>query len=87
MPETDGEQGTNWVPLVIVANKCDLKADQRQIGPEEGQKLADEFKCSFTEASARFNTNVLSAFEKLVGEIEKSHNPEQPTGGNKCISM
>ena len=72
---------------MIVGNKCDLKADQRQISPEEGQKLADEFECSFTEASARLNTNVVVAFEKVIGEIEKSHNPEKPTGGSKCNVM
>lgn len=80
-------QGANWVPLVIVGNKSDLKPEQRHVTLEEGQKLADEYKCSFTEASARLNTNVAHAFERMVGEIEKSQDPERPTGGNKCAVM
>ncbi|KAL9102937.1 MAG: hypothetical protein Q9163_001963 [Psora crenata] len=75
--------GTDWVPLVIVGNKCDLKPDQRCVTTAEGQQLAEEYKCSFTEASARLDINVGLAFERMIGEIEKSQNPEQPTGGNK----
>ena len=81
-------QGADWVPLVIVGNKSDLKSEQRQVLTEQGAKLAEDFHCSFTEASARLNTNVLKAFELLIGEIEKSTNPSEPTGGsNKCCVM
>ncbi|KAL9125946.1 MAG: hypothetical protein Q9217_004924 [Psora testacea] len=73
--------GTDWVPMVIVGNKSDLKPDQRHVSVEEGQKLAEEYKCSFTEASARLDRNVGKAFEYMIGEIEKSQNPEQPAGG------
>ncbi len=81
------QQGTDWVPLVIVGNKCDLRPDQRHVSEEEGNKLAAEFKCSFTEASARLNTNVAKAFEQMIGEIEKASNPNEPTGGSKCMVM
>ncbi|KAI4254085.1 MAG: hypothetical protein LQ352_003304 [Teloschistes flavicans] len=64
-------QGAAWVPMMIVGNKSDLKPEQRQVSAEEGQAMADEFKCGFTEASARLNTNVSDAFENMVGEIEK----------------
>ncbi|MCJ1354374.1 MAG: GTP-binding protein [Icmadophila ericetorum] len=79
--------GTDWVPLVIVGNKSDLKTEQRQVPTEEGRKLAEEFNCAFTEASARMNENVSKAFELMIGEVEKSQNPNEPTGGNKCILM
>lgn len=49
--------------------------------------MAEEFKCGFTEASARLNDNVSKAFELMVAEVEKSQNPGQPTGGNKCCMM
>ncbi len=49
--------------------------------------MAEEFKCSFTEASARLNTNVAKAFEQMIGEIEKASNPNEPTGGSKCMVM
>ncbi|KAG8532015.1 uncharacterized protein KY384_003651 [Bacidia gigantensis] len=79
--------GTETAPMAIVANKLDLKPGQRQVSLKEGQELAAEFKCSFTEASARSNINVSTAFEHVIGEIEKSQNPEQPAGGSKCSVM
>lgn len=80
-------QGADWVPLVIVGNKSDLKSEQRQVSLDEGKKLAEEFKCGFTEASARLNENVSKAFEQMIAEVEKSQNPSEPTGGNKCNLM
>ena len=72
---------------MIVGNKSDLRADQRHVPIDDGRKLAEEFNCSFTEASARLNTNVAKAFEMMVAEIEKSQNPGEPTGGSKCCTM
>ena len=65
--------------MIIGGNKSDLRADQRHVPTEDGRKLAQEFNCGFTEASARLNTNVARAFEMMVGEIEKSQNPNEPT--------
>ena len=73
--------------MVIVGNKSDLKTEQRQVLLAQGTKLAEEFDCSFTEASARDNANVSTAFELMVGEIEKSQNPNEPSGGGKCCLM
>ena len=70
-----------------MGNKSDLKAEQRQVSTDEGRKLAEELKCGFTEASARLNENVSKAFEQMIGEIEKSQNPSEPTGGSKCLMM
>lgn len=80
-------QGADYVPLVVVGNKSDLKPEQRQVSLDEGRQLGEEFRCAFTEASARLDYNVGKAFELMIGEIEKSQNPSQPTGGNKCALM
>lgn len=80
-------QGTDWVPIIIVGNKSDLRPEQRQVTTEMGRQLADRFKCGFTEASARYNENVVKSFELMIAEIEKSQNPSEPTGGNKCVVM
>ncbi|KAJ5021445.1 hypothetical protein J3E73DRAFT_199833 [Bipolaris maydis] len=72
-----------WVPLVIVGNKSDLRPEQRQVTPEDGRALAAEFKCAWTEASARYNENVQKAFELMVAEVERSQNPGEPAGGSK----
>ncbi|KAL8952628.1 MAG: hypothetical protein Q9222_001467 [Ikaeria aurantiellina] len=75
-------QGADWVPLMLVGNKSDLRPEQRQVSWEEGRQVADEFHCGFTEASARLNTNVSIAFEHMIAEIEKAQNPAEPTGGS-----
>lgn len=75
------------MPLVIVGNKSDLKAELRHVSADDGQKLAEEFSCSFTEASARNNINVAKAFEQMIAEMEKSQNPSEPPGGSKCSVM
>lgn len=80
-------KGADWVPLVIVGNKSDLKPEQRQVSVEEGRALGEQFNCAFTEASARLDYNVAKAFDLMIGEIEKSQNPSQPTGGSKCDVM
>jgi len=73
---------------VIVGNKSDLRPEQRQVTPEQVKKLADEFKCAYTEASARYNENVSKAFELMIGQIEKAQNPNEPTGdGKPCEIM
>lgn len=79
--------GADWVPLVLVGNKSDLQGEYRQVSAEEGKKLAEEFKCAWIESSARNDINVSSGFELIISEIEKSQNPSEPTGGNKCILM
>ncbi|OKO89721.1 GTP-binding protein rhb1 [Penicillium subrubescens] len=79
--------GADQVPLVIVGNKSDLKGDQRQVTLDEGRQLAEEFSCGFTEASAFLDFNVAKAFDLIIGEIEKSQNPSQPAGNNKCTVM
>lgn len=66
--------GTDWVPIVVVGNKSDLHI-QRQVSVEEGKALAAEWKCSWTEASARHNENVARAFELIISEVEKQENP------------
>ncbi|KAL1641630.1 hypothetical protein SLS58_005905 [Diplodia intermedia] len=79
--------GTEWVPLVIVGNKSDLRPEQRQVTAEQGKALAEEFKCAWTEASARYNENVSRAFDHMIGEIEKSQNPGEAPAGGKCTVM
>ncbi|KAJ5474818.1 Small GTPase superfamilyRas type [Penicillium sp. IBT 31633x] len=80
-------QGADDVPLVIVGNKSDLKPEHRQVTTDDGRQLAEELGCAFTEASAFLDFNVSKAFDLMIGEVEKSQNPSQPTGNNKCTLM
>ncbi|KAK5018285.1 hypothetical protein LTR60_001563 [Cryomyces antarcticus] len=79
--------GADGVPLTIVGNKSDLRPEQRQVKTEDGKALAAEFKCGYTEASARYNENVTKAFELMIAEVEKSQSPTEPTGGSRCVVM
>ena len=56
----------------------------RQVEPEEGKILAEEWNCAWTEASARHNENVAKAFELVIGEVEKQFAPPLEEKG-KCI--
>ncbi|KAK6432389.1 GTP-binding protein [Oleoguttula sp. CCFEE 5521] len=82
------KMGADTVPLFIVANKSDLRPEQRQVSLQDGQKLATTLGCGFTEASARYNENVSRAFEGMVAEVEKGQDAGQPKDGNsKCAVM
>jgi len=70
-----------------VGNKSDLRPEQRQVSAEEGRKLSEKFNCAWTEASARYDENVAKAFELLLGQVEKSQNPDKPQDGGKCAVM
>ncbi|KAI1138946.1 rheb small monomeric GTPase RhbA [Hypoxylon sp. FL0543] len=79
--------GTDWVPIVIVGNKSDLRPEQRQVSQDDGKKLSEEFNCAWTEASARYNENVAKAFELLIAQVEKAQNPNEAADGGKCWIM
>jgi Ras family protein len=79
--------GQEWVPMVIVGNKSDLRPDQRAVTNEDMKKLAAEFKCACTESSARFNENVDKAFELVIAEIEKGQGGTTASEGSKCVTM
>jgi hypothetical protein len=73
---------------MIVGNKSDVDPKKsRKVTPEEGQALGQELKCGWIETSARDNSNVSKAFEMMIAEIEKSQEPDKPTGNGKCAVM
>ena len=63
---------------VLVGNKCD-KPD-RVVTEEEGKKLAEDFKMSFFETSAKTNQNVNEVFNFLTQEILKSNEGKSQAG-------
>ncbi|KAF7189248.1 GTP-binding protein rhb1 [Pseudocercospora fuligena] len=79
--------GADTVPIMVVANKSDLRPEQRQVSAVDGKKVAEELGCGFVEASARYNENVGKAFEGMIGEIEKGQEAGQPKEGNKSCAM
>ncbi|KAL8405944.1 hypothetical protein RB596_004690 [Gaeumannomyces avenae] len=77
----------NDVPIVIVGNKSDLRPEQRQVSPADGQALANELKCGYTEASARYNENVAKAFELMISRIENTPTGSEAVSGTKSCHV
>ena len=70
------EEANANVIIYLVGNKIDLPKDKRTVSEEEGQKLADEYKFLFKEASAKEGTNVNEIFQELVEKIDAEAKPE-----------
>jgi len=54
-------KGSEYVPIVLVGNKCDLD-DQRQVSKDQGEQLAQRWGCRFYETSAKEKINVEEPF-------------------------
>eukprot|EP01125_Pyxidicula_operculata_P001276 TRINITY_DN1117_c0_g1_i1.p1 TRINITY_DN1117_c0_g1~~TRINITY_DN1117_c0_g1_i1.p1 ORF type:complete len:140 (+),score=44.90 TRINITY_DN1117_c0_g1_i1:289-708(+) len=65
------------VPLVLLANKCDLEPE-RQVTKEEGSELAKKIGASFFEGSAKERINVDEAFFQLVRNIRSIREAAAP---------
>ena len=63
------------VCVVLVGNKCDLKSE-RLIPVELALILANEYKLSFFESSARENIYVKNIFDHLIKEMLRKYNSE-----------
>ncbi|RUP51106.1 small GTPase superfamily [Jimgerdemannia flammicorona] len=61
-----------------------IALSMRVISTEEAQELAAKWGCKFVETSAKNNENINKIFELIIGEVEKSNNP-QTDSGNPCI--
>ncbi|CAF3040817.1 unnamed protein product [Rotaria sp. Silwood2] len=57
--------------MVLVGNKIDLSGMKRAVHREKGQALADEWKCSFYETSAKDSINVHEIFIDLIRQIDR----------------
>ncbi|XP_065065445.1 ras-related protein Rab-13-like [Rhopilema esculentum] len=62
------EYASSNVKMIIVGNKCDLEV-QRQVTPEEGQKLASQYEVPFYETSAYAYVNIDEAFSRIAKQI------------------
>jgi Ras-related protein Rap-1A/Ras-related protein Rap-1B len=72
------------VPLVLVANKCDLE-DDRIVKKEQGQQLAQQWGGgSFFETSARRKLNVDEVFYDVVRQINKQMPAKAEKKKKKC---
>uniref|UniRef100_A0A7S4IIG6 Uncharacterized protein n=1 Tax=Vannella robusta TaxID=1487602 RepID=A0A7S4IIG6_9EUKA len=56
------------VPMVLVGNKCDLH-NVRQVSPEEGAELAQQFSASFLETSTIEHINIENVFTECIKQV------------------
>ncbi|KAL7646331.1 UNVERIFIED_CONTAM: hypothetical protein RMT77_003240 [Armadillidium vulgare] len=70
-PSTGGDiSPTMGPPMVLVANKADM-VHLRQVSTEEGEILAKDLECSFSEVAASEQvTQVAGAFHDLFREVQ-----------------
>ena len=62
------ENASDKATIFLIGNKCD-DIEGRQVATEEGQKVADDYKITFIETSAKNDINIASTFEQLVKQI------------------
>lgn len=99
------EHVTNWIdlikqsannkPVIIVANKLDIAAEERIVTTEEGEEIAEQNGVDFVEASGKDGSNVDDVFIKISekiyanmqesnigrGDIDLNINPNQQKKG------
>ena len=69
------------VPVALVANKCDERAENEQ-AVHDGETLAAEWSCSFFKASAKTSFNVKEAFTNIIDQISKE---EEKQSKDCCV--
>ena len=63
------EEASPNVVVYLCGNKIDM-TNEREISPEDGKKLAEEFGFPFIETSAKTGININETFEDLVERID-----------------
>lgn len=67
-------KGSEKVPIVLAANKCDIIGPQREVTTEEGFNLANEWCVPYIETSAKNSTIVNCLFTEIVKEMNMQSN-------------
>jgi Ras homolog enriched in brain len=75
--------GKAYVPIVLVGNKTDLH-QERAVTFDEGKRLAETWKATFLETSAKQNESVDDIFLQLLQHIEKDNNGSNPQSKSNC---
>lgn len=80
-------KGSNSVPMILVANKCDIPEEDRQLSVEKISEALIEagVDCLSIAASAKYDLNVNATFKALLADIAFGHGGVLPgmSGGTK----
>lgn len=66
------EKDVEWVPIVLIGNKCDLE-ENREVTTIEGIELAKNWNAKFFECSAKKRKNIDESFFEIVRIIRKTN--------------
>ena len=67
---------------MLVGAKSD-KTAERQVSTQEGQEKATQLGCLFAEVTATDGSTITNAFNRIVEEMNTSHEPE-PVKQSSC---
>ncbi|GAB0096998.1 ras-related protein Rap-2b-like [Sergentomyia squamirostris] len=63
------------VPIVIVANKADIRFPERKLPREMTETIASvDWECGYVEASAKDNTGIVDVFKELLAQAKIRYN-------------
>ena len=74
-------KGQSDIPVLLVANKCDVDKKDHVVSSAEGRLLASLWGCPFAETSAKISQNIDNLFTEPVIKILKQRYPELATLG------
>jgi small GTP-binding protein len=80
-------KGQSDVPILLVANKCDVDKENHVISSEEGRMLAKQWGCHFAETSAKISQNIDNLFTEPMIQMLKQKYPELATLGYNYESL
>lgn len=64
--ESESMNNVQNTPLVIVANKCDIEDERRQVSVEFAECECIDWDAAFVESSAKNGDNIMNIFHKLL---------------------
>jgi small GTP-binding protein len=91
------ENAESEIQIILLANKCDLE-EEREVKKEEIKSKADDLGIEFFETSAKTNTGIDEAFDKVIQKVFKviyskpkgielnDNNEGRAMSGSKCCS-
>ena len=74
--DTDTNDASESIPLILVGNKCDL-SDKRQVSEETANDCARQWNATYIETSAKTCHNVQKVFYDILHMIDKKKENER----------